>query len=146
MELPKPDPNAQQSLFDMAPKVLSPAPASFISKDLKFESTWCGLGNVEGNATHVARFPFKNVSTHVVRLADFQLGCDCLRLKTQQKEYKPGESGTLEIEFDPSKLEINTEQSFAQDIIFRTEPGGAYIKLTIAAFLVAPSSAPPPKP
>jgi hypothetical protein len=145
MELPRPAPDAQQSLFDMAPKALTPAPPLAFSKDLKFESTWCSLGNVEGNGSRVARFPFTNVSTHVVRLADIQLGCDCLRLKTEQKEYKPGESGTLEIEFDSSKLGINTEQSFTQDIIFRTEPGGAYFKLTIAA-LVAPAPTPPAKP
>jgi hypothetical protein len=145
MELSKPDPNAQQSLFDMAPKALGPAPPPAFSKDLKFESTWCGLGNVQDNRTRVARFAFTNVSTHVVRVADFQLGCDCLRLKTEQKEYKPGELGTLEIEFDPSKLGITREQSFTQEIILRTEPGGAYVKLTIAA-LVAPAPTPPAKP
>jgi hypothetical protein len=145
MELPRPDPNAQQSLFDMAPKAPRSAPGVVFSKDLKFESAWCGLGNVESNRTQVARFPFMNVSTHVVRLAEIQLGCDCLRLKTEQKEYKPGESGTLEIELDPSKLGLNAEQSFTQDIIIKTEPGGAYIKLTIAARL-APAPTPPAKP
>jgi hypothetical protein len=145
MELPRPDPNARQSLFGMAPRPLRSAPALAFSKDLKFESTWCGLGIVEGNGTQVARFPFKNVSTHIVTLADIQLGCDCLRLKTQQKEYKPGESGTLEIEFDPSILAVNTEQAFTQDIIIKTEPGGAYVKLTIGA-RVGPGPAPPAKP
>ncbi len=145
MELPKPDPNAQQSLFGMAPKAVRAGPGFVFSKDLKFESTWCGLGNVEGNATHVARFPFTNVSAHVVTLADIQLGCDCLRLKTQQKEYKPGESGTLEIEFDPSSLAVNSDQAFSQDIMIKTEPGDAYVKLTIAA-RVGPVPAPPAKP
>jgi len=145
MELPRPDPNAQQSLFGMAPKAVRSAPVSFFSKDLKFESTWCTLGNVEGNATQVARFPFTNVSTHVVTLADIQLGCDCLRLKTQQKEYKPGESGTLEIEFDPSSLAANADQAFSQDITIKTEPGDAYVKLTVAA-RVGPAPAPPAKP
>jgi hypothetical protein len=106
---------------------------------------WRSLGIVEGRGTQVVRFPFKNVSTHVVTLADIQLGCDCLRLKTPQREYKPGESGALEIEFDLSKLSLNRDQSFIQDILFKTEPGGAYVKLTIAA-LVTSSPAPPAKP
>ena len=145
MELPRPDPNARESLFDMTPKAVRPGPDSIFTKDLKFESTWCGLGNVEDNVTHVARFPFTNVSTHVVTLADIRLGCDCLRLKTQQKEYKPGESGVLEIEFDPSSFAGTSDEAFSQNIMIKTEPGDAYVKLTIAA-RVTPAPAPPAKP
>lgn len=145
MELPKPDPSAQRSLFETAPKTARSTPGPLYSRDLKFEALWRSLGVVEGNGTQVVRFPFKNVSTHVVTLTDVQLGCDCLRLKTPQMEYKPGESGVLEIEFDPSKLSVNSDQSFMQDILFKTEPGGAYVKLTIAA-LVTTSPAPPAKP
>jgi hypothetical protein len=145
MEFPKPDPNAMRSLFDMTPKVVTSTPGALFSGDLKFEALWRSLGVVNGSGTQVVRFPFKNASTHVVTLADIHLGCDCLRLKTRQMEYQPGESGALEIEFDPSKLSINSEQSFMQDILFKTEPSGAYVKLTIAARL-APSPAPSAKP
>jgi len=141
----QPDANAQQALFNMAPKA-GRAPAPIVtSKDLKFESTWCGLGNVQSDETPLAKFAFKNVSTHSVTLADVQLGCDCLHLKTQQKEYKPGESGTLEIEFDPARLGLNMEESFSQVVILKTEPGDAYVLLTIAA-RVAPAPQPPAKP
>jgi len=147
MELsrPQPDANAHQELFNMAPKVRrAPAPV-VTSKDLKFESKWCGLGNIQSGETPVAKFPFKNVSTHSVTLAEIQLGCDCLRLKTQQKEYKPGESGTLEIEFDPASLGLTMEESFSQVVVMKTEPGDAYVLLTIAA-RVAPAPQPPAKP
>ena len=145
MELPKPDPNAMRSLFDLTPKVATSTPGALFSRDLKFEVLWRSLGDVEGSGTREVRFPFKNVSTHVVTLADIQLGCDCLRLKTPQMVYQPGESGALEIEFDPSKLSINRDQSFTQDIVFKTEPGGGYVKLTIAAVLFS-SPAPSAKP
>ena len=145
MDLPRADPNATAALISMAPKVMKPGPALVFSTDLKFESTWCGLGKIEGNEAKVARFPFTNVSTHVVTLSEIQLGCACLRLKTQQKEYKPGESGTLEIEFDPSGLGVNSQTSFMQDIIIKTEPGGAYAKLVVGA-LLAPAPAPAAKP
>jgi hypothetical protein len=147
MEIPKPaPPSNQQALFGMAPtNVPRSPPGSVFSQDLKFDSTWCGLGVVTGNETQVARFSFKNVSTHVVTLTLVQLGGGCLRLKTQQLEYKPGETGTLEIEFDPSKLELSGEQSLTLDSLFKTEPGGAYVKLTIGA-RVSPGPAPPAKP
>jgi hypothetical protein len=143
---PQPDANAQQALFDVAPKKAARAPAPIgASKDLKFESNWCGLGNVNSGETPVAKFPFKNVSTHSVTLAEVHLGCDCLRLKTQQREYKPGESGTLEIEFDTSSLGLTREESFSEGVVLKTEPGGGYVILTIAA-LVAPAPQPPAKP
>jgi len=145
MELPKPVPGAERSLLDMAPKGVTATPGPLFSRDLKFEALWRSLGRIEGNGTRVVRFPFKNVSTHVVTLADMQLGCDCLSLKTTQMEYKPGESAALEIEFDPSKLSVNVNQAFTQEILFKTEPGGAYVKLTIAALLIS-SPAPPTKP
>jgi hypothetical protein len=147
MELSRPqtDANAQQALFNMAPKVTRPPAPLVISKDLKFESTWCGLGNVESGETPLAKFAFKNVGTHSVTLAEVRLGCDCLRLKTQQKEYKPGESGTLEIEFHPASLGLTMEESFSQVVVLRVEPGDAYVLLTIGA-RVAPAPQPPAKP
>jgi len=147
-DLPRADLGAQQSVFGMPPKAVKPIPTTpnVFSKDLKFESSWSGLGKMPSNETKVARFSFRNVSTHAVTLADIQLGCDCLRLKTQQMEYKPGESGTLEIEFDASKLGINRAESFQDDILFKTEPSGGYVKLTIGALLLPPGSPPPAKP
>jgi hypothetical protein len=158
LDLPRPNPGDQEAIFGATPNTGIPntappssvppkVPSSFgYSKDLKFESTWSGLGRVTGSAVKTARFAFTNVGTRVVTLADFQLGCDCLRLKTRQMEYKPGESGALEIEFDASKLHYNRTESFQQDIVFKAEPSGAYVKLTIAALVLGPDSPIPPTP
>ena len=144
--LPSPDPSAQEWLFGTAavttPQGRSP---SLVSQDLKFDSTWVSVGVIEDSKPRVARFTFTNVSTHAVTLSEFQLGCDCLRLKTEQKEYQPGQTATLEFEFDPSRFGVDTEESFNQGVMIKTEPGGAYVKLTIAA-LVAPAPKPPAKP
>ena len=43
----------------------------------------------------VARFAFTNVSQRVVTVAEVQTGGDYLEMTTQQKEFKPGEAGTL---------------------------------------------------
>ena len=158
MDLPRPNPGEQQAMFGATPgagmpNAMTPTPvppkipSSFgYAKDLKFESTWSGLGRVKGDAVKTARFAFTNIGTRVVTLTEFQLGCDCLRMKTQKMEYKPGESGTLEIEFDASKLHYNRTQSFQQDIVFKAEPSDAYVKLTVAALVLAPDSTIPPTP
>jgi hypothetical protein len=153
LDLPRPNPSEQQSMFGATPATGMPnavtpkVPSSFgYSKDLKFESTWSGLGRVKGDAVKTARFAFTNIGTRVVTLAEFQLGCDCLRLKTQKMEYKPGESGTLEIEFDASKLHYSRTESFQQDVVFKAEPSDAYVKLTIGALVLGPDSTIPPTP
>ena len=149
MDLPRVDPGTQSEMNlgltpDLAKPPVPPASVNF-SADLKFESTWSGLGQVHAGEVKTARYAFTNVSKQVVTLSEFQLGCDCLRLKTQQMQYKPGESGALEFEFDASKLRLNRTQSFQQDIVFKTEPDGAYVKLSVAAVMLAPGSTTPAK-
>jgi len=147
LELSRPSTAKQPSILDMMPKgnIKPPTRAAF-SRDLKFDSVWVSMGTVTNNDKRQVKFSFKNVSTHPVTLAEFQLGCECLKLKTQQMEYKPGESGALELEFDPSKLGIDYVESFQQDIIFKTKPGGDYVRLTVAALLASSSETPPEKP
>ena len=90
----------------------------------------------------MARFPFTNVSQHVVRLVEVQTGGDYLRLKTQQKEFKPGEAEVLEFELDPSVLGMNTEQALSLAVALKTDPGGVYTRLTIGAVFEPAAAAP----
>jgi hypothetical protein len=89
----------------------------------------------------VAEFHFTNISQHVVKVVEVQTGGDCLRLKTQQMEFKPGEAGVLEFELDPSVLGLNTEQALSLAVILKTDPGGAYTTLNIGA-VFEPGAAP----
>jgi hypothetical protein len=146
LELARPDPNATQGLPGTARRPPAPAPPSpAVLAELKFQSTWVSLEHVHHGEVKVAQFPFTNVSNHEVAIEVIQLGCDCLRMKTQQKEFKPGESGVLEFEFDSARLQINVAQSFNTTVVLKTQPGGARAVLTIAAVL-EPGDAPPPRP
>jgi hypothetical protein len=145
-EFAKPDPNAMQSLLDAArhPPAPTPPPPP-VPDELKFESVWVGLEPVHHGEVRVARFPFTNVSNHDVEVEILQLPSDCLRMKPHQKLFKPGESGVLEFEFDPSNLPFNGTQPYTVTVWLQTHPGGARAILTIAA-LLEPGNAPPPKP
>jgi hypothetical protein len=146
LQLSRPDPAALQSLLN-SPRVppAPPPPPPTVAPDLKFEYFWVGLEYVHHGELKVARFPFTNVTNHEVGVEVVQLGSDSLRLKSQQKEFKPGESGVLEFEFDPSHLQFNVEQSFTTEAELKIQPGGEHVMLTIAAML-EPGDAPPPKP
>lgn len=145
LEFPKPDPHAMDLLFNppahpQAPALPPPPPRG--PPELKFKSTWAGLGYIHQGEVKVARFPFTNVSQHVVRVVGVQTGGDYLRLKTQQKEFKPGEAGVLEFELDPSVLGWNTEQALSLGVALKTDPGGVYTRLAIGA-VFEPTAAPP---
>jgi len=146
MELPRPEPGGQQMVLGMKPPVMRPRPPLIVPQDLKFVLTGVSVGNVQSAEVKVARYQFTNATTHDVTLSDFQLGCPCLRLVTKQMEYKPGESGTVEIEFDAAKLGAVGDEAFEQDVYFKTNPGGAYVKLTISAMVLVGSPQPAPKP
>jgi hypothetical protein len=147
VEYPKPDPNAMQLLLGTAqrPPTPAPPPPPVPPTELKFQYTWVGLEYVHHGEVKVARFPFTNVSNHEVAIEVVELGSDYLRMKTQQKAFKPGESGVLEFEFDASHLQFNAEEAFTTTVVLKTQPGGAQAKLTIAAML-EPGDGPPPKP
>ena len=136
-----PDPRAMPAFFNGPPQQASPPPPSRGSRDLKFQSTWAGLGFVHKGEVKVARFGFTNVSQRVVTVAEVQTGGDMLKLKTQQKEFKPGEAGVFEFELNPSGLRFNVEQALTLTVLLTTEPEHAYTQLTIGAILV-PGSAP----
>ncbi len=147
LDFPRPDPHAADELFNPHPRPPQAAalPPTRGTPDLKFQSKWAGLGYIHSGEVKVARFPFTNVSQHVVRLVEVQTGGDCLRLKTQQKEFKPGEAGVLEFELDPSALGWNTEQALSLGVTLKTDPGGVYTTLDLGA-VFEPTAVPPPTP
>jgi len=146
LDFPRPGPHAADELFNphSHPQAVAPPPTRG-TPDLKFQSTWAGLGYIHPGEVKVARFSFTNISQHTVRLVEVQTGDDCLRLKTQQKEFKPGEAGVLEFELDPSVLGWNTTQALSLDITLKTDPGGVYTTLDLGA-VFEPTAAPPPTP
>jgi len=108
-------------------------------KDLKFKSTWATVGYVHKGETKVAQFTFTNVSQRVVTLANVQTDCPCMQLKSQQKEFKPGEAGVLEFELDPSSFSFESRTALTLTASFETEPEHARNQLTVAAVLVPDS-------
>jgi hypothetical protein len=117
-------------------KPASSPPPSLHSTDLKFQSTWASLGTIHVGEVKVARFAFTNVSQRVVTVSVGQTSCDCLRLKTTQKEFKPGEAGAVEFELDPSGFNFSVKSALTLTVMLATEPEHALTQLTFAAVLM----------
>jgi len=110
------------------------------SKDLKFESTRISVGYVHADEVKVARFAATNASQHTVTVGVGQTSCDCLRMKSQQREFKAGEVGVIEIELDSSTLKVDSPQPFTFTMLLATEPEHALTELTILAVVVPDST------
>ena len=131
---PKADPNAQNSLFN----VKNSRPAKAQPEQLKFKGHRYGFGIVQPGEIKTSRFPFTNVTDHLVKLAAVLTSCECLRVKTTKSEYKPGESGELVIEFDPTGY----EQFYYQTIVVKTDPGDVKTLLDIEAYVTVQRETP----
>jgi hypothetical protein len=137
--LAKPDINALKELFDSAPAkgtTKSPPRPGPQTRALKFETPGSALGVVHSGEVKLVRFPFINAADHAVTIAQVMTGCECLRPKIEKKQYKPGESGELAIEFNPAGPEFDYEQAYTQTIVVQTDPGGGLTRLIINAHIV----------
>ena len=112
------------------------------SSDLKFDSTYASTGFVRAGEVKLVRFPFTNVSQRTVTIADVQSTCPCLRLTNQQKEFKPGEAGAIELTFDPSSIKFKNRLALTLTVSVQTEPEHALTQLTVAASLISGADQP----
>ena len=103
--------------------------------ELKFESLETIVDPIHPGEVREVRFPFKNLTNHVVRLGNVSTGSDSLRFMGEKKEYNPGEAGTLVFEWDP--VHSNYSYGLEDTIVLTTEPGGAVISLTARTYVYA---------
>ena len=155
---PGPIPIQRTSKWEMVDgewRVIVPAPPAMDSQatlgvggqqdpppeELKFEGHSFGLGVMKPGEVKEARFPFENISDHVVKIKEIATDCECLVDKTEKREYQPGEKGEVVIAFDST----NFEYAYAQTVVVTTSPGDVKSNLRIGAQVVPRNIAFPPQ-
>ncbi len=66
---------------------------------ITFESLVCDLGRIPQYTKHVFEFKFTNTGNEVLKITSVRTPCACTVPKLTEKEYAPGESGTLKITY-----------------------------------------------
>ena len=100
-------------------------------EELKFKGHHYNFAKMDLNQKKVARFPFTNVTDHVVTISQVITGTPLLTVENYKKEYKPGESGVLAVDFVP----VDVERDYAQTVVFRTNPGNTLTYLLVSAYI-----------
>ena len=78
-------------------KPTGPAP------QIKFESTAVDLGDIKPESKNVANYTFSNVGKGTLKIIDIVKTCGCTPFELAKREYAPGESGTIKVEYQASK-------------------------------------------
>ena len=125
------------------PKDLPTSPINAIAKqgsppssprpiELKFKGYHYNLAQIDQGQKKVARFPFTNQADHVVTITAVITGTPLLTVESYKKQYKPGESGEVAIDFTP----VDIEKEYAQTVVLKSDPGGLITYLTVTAYVI----------
>jgi Protein of unknown function (DUF1573) len=125
-----------QYLREHSGKGAPPAPA------LEWKGHNYNLATVILGEKKVARFPFKNVSGHTVTISKVITGTPLLKVEDYKKEYKPGESGELAVEFHADEV----MGDWGDTLVIETEPGNQHSFLTVRAYIPPPPRDVTPEP
>lgn len=84
---PKPEPEK--------PKADTNAPGP----EIRFDKMVHDFGDVGPGTANICEFGFKNVGEALLKIIDVKPDCGCTLFTLEKKEYEPGESGTLKINY-----------------------------------------------
>jgi len=100
---------------------------------ITFERTSHNFGEIGPGTENKCEFKFKNVGDSLLKISKIQSTCGCTVGKLARKEYKPGESGTLEVTYHAGERPYSIRK---QLFVFSNDRARPTVKLTIAAKIV----------
>jgi hypothetical protein len=71
---------------------------------IKFGNTTVDLGVIKPDSKNVANYTFTNVGKGTLKIVDIVKTCGCTPFELTKREYAPGESGTIKVEYQASKV------------------------------------------
>ena len=81
---------------------------NFTGAKLTVENAVYDFGNVGPGSKNVCEFKFKNTGTSLLKIKKVIKTCGCTPFTLEKKEYAPGESGTLKVQYNAGKHEGKT--------------------------------------
>lgn len=111
---------------------MAAAPAPKASAKIIFDRARHDFGKVLDQTTVTATFKFTNTGTETLVLGEPQGSCSCTAGKLEKKAYAPGESGEINVEFDPRNRRGAQNRSVT---IPTNDPNASRFMLTVDAFV-----------
>ncbi|MFA5291712.1 MAG: DUF1573 domain-containing protein [Phycisphaerae bacterium] len=99
---------------------------------IKFDSTEHDFGTIGPDSLNTCKFTFKNAGKDVLKIDRLQGTCKCTVPDLKKKEYAPGESGEITVEFHAPKYQGNTSQHI---MVFSNDSDTPRAELEIKAYV-----------
>lgn len=111
----------------VVPDAKGPAPK------IMFEKVVHDFGKVSPGSRPKCEFTFKNAGESLLKISRVQSTCGCTAANLTKKEYKPGESGTLNITYTVGQRAMSTRKYV---YVHSNDPANPKVTLTIKATIV----------
>lgn len=118
------------------PKVAStagrPSP-SRLSPTITFEKLMHDFGDVGPGTSHLSEFKFTNTGDGILRIGEIGKTCGCTPFSLAKREYAPGESGTLKVQYYSDTQRGSTAK---QLFVYSNDKAQPEVALTIKATII----------
>jgi hypothetical protein len=118
------------------PKVTStagrPSP-SRLSPTITFEKLMHDFGNVGPGTSHLSEFKFTNTGDGILRIGEIGKTCGCTPFSLAKRDYAPGESGTLKVQYYSDTQRGSTAK---QLFVYSNDKAQPEVALTIKATII----------
>jgi hypothetical protein len=126
-ELTAPEQETGSVKAETAPQPIKGGP------EITFEKVVHDFGNIEPGSQNVCEFKFTNTGDSLLKITEVSKTCGCTPYTLTKREYQPGESGTLKVEYNASKQPISVRKTLFVSSNDKTKP---QVELTIRAEIV----------
>jgi hypothetical protein len=100
---------------------------------IKFKNTEYDLGDIKPESKNVASYTFTNVGKVNLKILDIQKTCGCTPFELAKREYLPGESGTLKVEYQATKQASAVSKHL---YVMTDDPDNSKVQITLKGNIV----------
>ncbi len=125
-ELTAPEPASSSAKAETAPAPVKGGPA------ITFEKEVYDFGNIEPGSRNVCEFKFTNTGGSLLRITDVSKSCGCTPYTLEKREYEPGESGVLKVEYHASRQPASVKKTLYVSSNDKARPS---VELTVEAMI-----------
>ena len=116
----------EENFKDLKPEELAKAP------QLHLDASTLDFGKIRPNATTVREVQFTNTGKRELQIRSVQGNCTCITASANKTSLKPGESGSIKIEFNPMDRKGTQQKAVT---VYTNDPQGPVQRLTFTAYV-----------
>ena len=116
----------EENFKDLKPEELAKAP------QLRLDASTLDFGKVRPNATSVREIQFSNTGKRELQIRSVQGNCTCITASASKTSLKPGERGSIKIEFNPMDRKGTQQKAVT---VYTNDPQGPVQRVTFTAYV-----------